>query len=136
MVMNMSRLIDTQAGTLTLARAGHELPLLAHESKTKTIHSKGMAVGMVPPELFDTNIEDLALSFGKGDCLMLYTDGVTESVNEHGDEYSTERLSQSLQTQSDKPAQLILDNCLRDVQAFATEAGQLDDLTLIAVKHR
>ena len=57
-------------------------------------------------------------------------------VNEHGDEYSTERLSQSLQTQSDKPAQLILDNCLRDVQAFATEAGQLDDLTLIAVKHR
>ncbi len=129
-------IIDTETGTLTLARAGHELPLLSRSSKVESISSPGMAVGMVPPEIFDANIEDLTLRFEKGDCLMLYTDGVTESINDQGEEYSTARLSHTLETNREKPAQLILDNCLKDVESFAAIEGQLDDLTLIAVKHR
>ncbi len=129
-------IIDTEGGTLTLARAGHELPLLSRRSGVESISSKGMAVGMVPPEIFDLNIEDFTLQFEKGDCLMLYTDGVTESINDNGDEYSTARLAQTLQANNDKPAQLILDNCLKDVESFASIEGQLDDITLITVKHR
>ena len=48
-----------------------------------------MAVGMVPPEIFDRTIEDLTLHFTHGDCLALYTDGVTESINNTGEEYSS-----------------------------------------------
>ena len=41
-----------------------------------------MAVGMVPCEIFDEMIEDHETNFENGDCLLLYTDGVTEATND------------------------------------------------------
>ncbi len=134
-------IIDQAKQALTFARAGHELPLFYHcstdgSNSVQAIKSQGMAVGMVPPALFDIAIEDQTVRFTQDDTLILYTDGLTESVNAGGEEYSDKRLIDSLKTHGGNSAQSILKHIIDSVQHFAADSGQLDDLTLIVVKHK
>lgn len=134
-------IIDQSKQALTFARAGHELPLCYHRASDSSgsvtaIKSQGMAVGMVPPTLFDITIKDQTVRFIQDDALILYTDGLTESINVHGEEYSDERLIESVKTYGSGNAQSILKHLIDSVQRFSGDAGQLDDLTLIVVKHK
>ena len=68
----------------SLMRAGHEPSLLGKRDEdgnfeVSKLHGGGMALGMVPPELFEEMIEDCESSFERNDMLVLYTDGVTRS---------------------------------------------------------
>ncbi|MFW6217811.1 MAG: SpoIIE family protein phosphatase [Verrucomicrobiota bacterium] len=131
---------DLETEIVTLARAGHELPLFYDSQddgsvKVGTIRSPGMAVGMVPPEIFDATIQDTRIEFGKKDALLFYTDGVTESVNAEGQEFSSGRLVDALSAHGHDSAQAIVDTVLDKVGKFSGGVGQPDDLTLIAVKH-
>jgi len=133
--------MDIETEQLTLARAGHELPLFFDRHTgggldVDPIQSPGMAVGMVPPDIFDRTIENTTIHFGPEDALLFYTDGVTESVNTAGEEYGSSRLLDLLRIHGDREAQAIVDITLESVQRFSKGSGdQLDDLTLIAVKH-
>lgn len=132
--------IDTAAGCVTFARAGHELPLLARfDPGSGTVlpafvSSEGMPLGMVPDELFSTVIVDHTLPFDRGDVLVLYTDGVTETPNEDGKEFSGNRLADAVRSYLGKSAQEMNDGILERVALFAGEVPQRDDLTLVAVK--
>jgi sigma-B regulation protein RsbU (phosphoserine phosphatase) len=132
--------VDLQTEELKLARAGHELPFFydSHSDGTLDvgpIKSNGMAIGMVPPEIFDSVIEDTSIHFGDEDALLLYTDGVTETVNRSGEEFSGERLHGVLLANGNTTAQEIIDQVLKNLERFSEGTGQADDLTLIAVKH-
>jgi sigma-B regulation protein RsbU (phosphoserine phosphatase) len=134
-------IIDLEQDIITFARAGHELPYFYHHATSgsasvEPIQSEGMALGMVPPEIFDITIKDRTVPFTKNDALILYTDGVTESVNASGEEYSGERLLDTLQTNGNGGAQAVLDHVMDSIYRFSGNEGQLDDLTLIAIKHR
>jgi sigma-B regulation protein RsbU (phosphoserine phosphatase) len=134
-------IIDLKSDQITFARAGHELPFLYHRLADGTrgvesIKSEGMALGMVPPEIFDFTIKDKTVPFTQGDALLLYTDGVTESINASGSEYSGERLTDHFKAKAEANAQSILDHVLDSVHRHSGNEGQVDDLTLIVVKHR
>ena len=133
-------IIDQEKETITFARAGHELPLFYHcmddgSSRVEAVKSQGMALGMVPPEIFDITIEDKTVPFGKNDALVLYTDGVTESVNDAGEEYTGDRLMESLRIHGNGSAQSILNHIMESIQRYSSDEGQPDDFTLVAVKH-
>ena len=80
-------------------------------------------------------IEDKTVPFGKDDALVLYTDGVTESVNDTGEEYTGDRLKENLLKYGSNSAQSILNHIMESIRSFSGNAGQPDDFTLIAVKH-
>ena len=133
-------IIDQKNESITFARAGHELPLFYHHSdngtdSVETVRSNGMALGMVPPKIFDATIEDKTVTFRKNDILVLYTDGVTESVNTQGDEYSEKRLMEVLKKRKNDPVQQILSQIVNDVQVFSNKTKQADDFTLITIKN-
>ena len=132
--------LDIETEELTLARAGHE-PAFFYDSHSDgsldvgPIRSPGMAIGMVPAEIFDPVIRDTRIHFGPEDALLLYTDGVTESTNPKGEEFSGERLLGVLTEQGNRSAQDTIASVLDEVHRFAQGTSQADDLTLIAVKH-
>jgi len=130
--------LDTEK--MTLARAGHE-PAFFYDSHSDgsldvgPIHSPGMAIGMVGPDIFDPAIEDVSFHFGENDALLLYTDGVTECTNHAGAEFSGERLLKILREHGHSSAESIIEHVLEKAKDFSQGAGQHDDLTMIAVKH-
>ena len=132
--------LDLKTENLTLARAGHELPFFFDcqsdgTPEVEPIQSPGMAIGLVPAEIFDTVTKDTSIHFGAEDALLLYTDGVTESIDPEGNEFSGDRLLGVLYEHGDSSAQEIVDQVLDEVRHFSKGTGQTDDLTLIAVKH-
>ena len=67
-----------------------------------------------------------------GDCLLLYTDGVTEARNPAGEEFERDRLAQALLSAAGGPAVEVVAAVLAATNEFAGAATQHDDITLIA----
>jgi phosphoserine phosphatase RsbU/P len=130
--------IDTAAGTLTFARAGHELPLVIAGSSDvpEYIGSEGMPLGLVEPEVFDAVIGDRTLPFAPGAVLVLYTDGLTEAPNAEEKEFGTARLADALRASRNFSTARINDAILAAVDRFSGSAGLRDDYTLLTVKRR
>jgi len=136
-------IFDLDRKEMTLARAGHEKPILLRQYQSPSekralekIDSEGMALGMVPGTLFRSLIEDKVMKFDTGDTLLLYTDGVTEASNEEGTEYSFSRLADSLITLRERNAEELIEGILEKVARFSGKETYEDDLTLIALKHK
>ncbi|MFW5883341.1 MAG: SpoIIE family protein phosphatase [Verrucomicrobiota bacterium] len=133
--------IDLENDEITLARAGHELPLVIRKSsdprnvQADRIRPEGMALGMVPDIIFDEAIEDKTVPFRQGETLVLYTDGITETANEEGTEYSLDRLADALYSLRDKSAADMNAGVLSNIQKFAGPNGSFDDVTIMTVKH-
>jgi len=133
-------IIDLKENRLTMARAGHELPLYFHQEagapQVIQVRSTGMALGMVPPEIFDCTIQDTRICFEPGDAFLLYTDGVTECTDASGEEFSGNRLQDIFAKCGKESAQDIQQNIIQNVSRFSKEGTQSDDLTLITIKRR
>ncbi len=131
-------IIDTHSNTITYARAGHEPALLGkinqQNLKVEKLHGNGMALGMVPSDLFEEIIEDQTCSFKKGDMLVLYTDGVTESQDHSKEEFGLDRLCEKLKNAKDKNPLSFNSSLMKSLEEFSSISSEKDDLTLLTVK--
>src|SRR3954466_12361664 len=137
MFISMAYLVlDHQHDGVTLARAGHDAPLLyQRESQTITpIKSPGMVVGIDSGSVFDRLTVDFSVPLEHNDCLVLYTDGVTETLNSEGDEYGVDRMMQSVRTSANDGANAIVKRIIEDVREFTGSVPQNDDITVIAIR--
>ncbi|WP_413206529.1 SpoIIE family protein phosphatase [Rhodospirillum sp. A1_3_36] len=94
----------------------------------------GMPLGLVD-DLAQYLAED-TLDLSPGDMVILYTDGITEAVNDRDQLYSLERLKQLCQIHHRKAASDVKDAIIADVRAHIGACKVLDDLTLIVLKQR
>jgi len=137
MFISMAYLVlDHQRDGVTLARAGHDAPLLyQQQSQTVTpIKSPGMVVGIDSGSVFDRLTVDFSVPLERNDCLVLYTDGVTETLNPEGDEYGVDRMTQSLRASANDGASAIVKRIIEDVREFTGSVPQNDDITVIAIR--
>src|SRR6266446_5213402 len=137
MFISMAYLIlDHQRDRVTLARAGHDAPLLykrASQSVTP-VKSPGMVVGIDSGNVFDRLTTDFAVPLERNDCLVLYTDGVTETLNAEGDEFGLDRMMQSVSASANDGAQAIVKRIIEDAREFTGSVPQNDDITVIAIR--
>jgi sigma-B regulation protein RsbU (phosphoserine phosphatase) len=68
--------------------------------------------------------------------MVLYTDGVTEATNAHGEEYGDERLRGLLACCRGQSARDLVTRCLADVSSFLDGGALSDDLTILALMRR
>jgi sigma-B regulation protein RsbU (phosphoserine phosphatase) len=128
--------LDHAHNAVTLARAGHDAPLL-YKSSTRTVtpvKPPGMAVGIDSGDVFDRITRDFSLELEHSDCLIFYTDGVTEALDTEGDEFGLERMIKSVQASAVKGAAEIIDRLTEEVRTFMGSQPQNDDITLIAIR--
>src|SRR5881394_727266 len=137
MFISMAYLIlDHHRDSITLARAGHDAPLLyKQQSQTVTpVKSPGMVVGIDSGSVFDRITKDFAIPLERDDCLVLYTDGVTEALNSEGDEFGLGRTIESVRTSANDGANAIVKRIIEDVREFTGSVPQNDDMTLIIIR--
>ena len=136
MFISMAYLIlDADDRQVTLARAGHDAPLLfrAATGEVEKLTPKGMALGIDSGEVFNRVCADFKFTLEKGDCILLYTDGATEALDKDGKEYSLLRLVQCLQASAPHGAASVVRFVADDVKNFGGNHPQHDDITLIAI---
>ncbi len=133
-------IIDMKENTITIARAGHELPVIYKKKNIERgaielIGSEGMALGMVSSDIFDMVISDKVIPFEPGDIFVLYTDGVTETMNEDEVEFSNVRLGEVVLTMHDHHPAVINGGIMDTLKRFSGKKRPTDDITLITIKH-
>ena len=122
--------LDLSTGRLRYCNAGHDRPVLVGDSVEEL-----PALANVPVGAFDdVTYQEQEAMVAPGTLLFLYTDGVTESMDAGRRQYGRERLLRTLSSCSRKPEALIRE-VEADVRAFAGEAEQSDDLTMLAVHY-
>lgn len=133
--------IDTQRNTLSIARGGHERPILISnhliehgECEIEFLDSKGLAIGISKPEVFDAAITEVSRSYSRGDVLVFYTDGLTEALNAEGEEFGAARFEAVLKKSHDLSADEINKTVLRELSAFTGGNEPADDLTLVTIR--
>lgn len=125
--------IDPANDLLTYASAGHVPPRIrraADGSLAALNRVQRLPLGINPP---GTIYPEHSVPFGRGDHLVLFTDGVTESINRVGDVYGVERLTESLTAPAASAAGLLA-GVLADVDTF-TNGPAADDRTVVVVRH-
>lgn len=118
-------------GEIEYAQAGHNQALCCSRVSGSAFEPYGgMPLGPFPSVRSETFVTRL----DPGDCLILYTDGVTEAMNAEGQCYGEKRLLRFAQTSIDGTAEQIVDALRRDVAAFVGSAEQSDDITILILR--
>ena len=124
-------ILDPGTGTLTYANAGHNPPLLVRRDQdVELLRTGGIVLGIVSP----IHLEEKSVCLELGDVLVLYTDGVTDAIDVDENEFGTARVVEIVRrTWSQGPTDIIA-SIIKEVQSFAGNVPQFDDLTLVAIK--
>lgn len=123
---------DENFRSLRYANCGHLSALvLRSDGSLESLESTGTVLGLFQ----DWNCVFSRRSFGAGDTLLLYTDGITESFNHAGEEFGEQRLVESLRRNCEQAPQALISSIVADAKKFSG-GKQSDDITLIVARGR
>ena len=113
-------------------RAGHEMPLLLDAAGTLLTPEmgRGHALGLFLNPVLDIQ----AVQLPAGGTLLLYTDGVNEAMDAHGQLFGSERIVAAMRGARQASAQQLCDQIVQVVTEYRGLAAQADDITLVAVR--
>ncbi len=118
--------------TLTYVNAGHNPPVV-YRKKDGSVEELG-PTGIVLGAAENREYQSRTIPIGHGDIIVLYTDGVTESINEREEMFGEERLKSIIRDSAHQPSSEILARILREVGEFTRGMPQFDDITLMVIR--
>jgi sigma-B regulation protein RsbU (phosphoserine phosphatase) len=92
--------------------------------------ARGKPLGIGPGFPYATAARALA----PGDCLYLFTDGITEASDAEGRLFEESRLEESLRVSAGAPAREIVDASIARVREFVGDTPQSDDIAAMAIR--
>jgi serine phosphatase RsbU (regulator of sigma subunit)/putative methionine-R-sulfoxide reductase with GAF domain len=124
--------LNWRSGQLAYASAGHNPPVVWRQSEARAefLHAKGVVLGVVE----GISLENGQVTLDPGDTVVLYTDGVTEPINEQQEEFGEQRLVQAIAAGSAGSCTELVRLIRERVSAFVGAQAQFDDYTLVGVK--
>lgn len=127
-------ILNIRTGKVLFANAGHNHPLVKHSDGTFE-YLKSRA-GFVLAGMEGVRYRKNELVLEPGDAIYLYTDGVTEATDLNEELYGEDRLHSILEKYKDETMEVICSEIKKDVDLFAGEAPQFDDITMLALKFK
>ncbi|MCK6601920.1 MAG: SpoIIE family protein phosphatase [Bacteroidetes bacterium] len=127
---------DPAGRKITVCRAGH-LPILHFKSAENRVDRHlpgGIAMGISRTGRFPGYLQELSFPFQPGDIWVFFSDGLSEAMNEAGDEFGAARIESLIQNHQNQSAAEISKEIFAGLKAFTGLAPAHDDMTLVVVK--
>jgi sigma-B regulation protein RsbU (phosphoserine phosphatase) len=122
---------DPASGLCRWVNCGHcDGLILRANGEVSHLPCTGLALGQFPRQTYEEEVCTLEA----GDILAIYSDGVSEANNLAEEEFGTDRLIDVMRRNSAAPPEAIVDEVFRELDEFAGEAPQFDDITIMIVK--
>ena len=127
-----AELTNDLKGLCVYVNAGHSSPIVYRSAAntTELLEATGNIIGPFPNQMYRSE----GMILGKGDILLLFTDGVSEAMDSVGNQYSEKRLIEKLIEFKNEKAQNIARLIVEDVQKFSAKSKYSDDKTIVVVK--
>lgn len=124
---------DSANRRLRYVNAGHNPPLLIRgETDNPPVPLKGRGIALGVIHFID--IEESEVILQPGDIIVMFTDGVTEAINERNEAFGSERMIRVVKENRNRNARTLVELVERAVIEFAGEQRQYDDITLMVIK--
>jgi phosphoserine phosphatase RsbU/P len=124
---------DPPSRQLSYVNAGHNPPVILRGSsgdyQVFRLETGGSVIG-----LLQQCYQQGSFPLEPGDLMVLFTDGISESMNTRDEEWGEDRLIEFAKTCHGLPAQGAMTRILAAAEAFAAGASQHDDMTLVALR--
>lgn len=138
-VTALACVLDVRSGELTFANAGHNPPWLVHAQGLDACRQGFMEArpGLVMGVMDTVRYKSRSFTLLPGDCLLFYTDGVTEAMNKRDELFGNDRLEAALRDafgHNERPTSEVIEHVLHTVEEFAADAPQADDITMLACR--
>ncbi len=123
---------DASTKIFRYVNAGHNPPFLIRSTGTVERLDKGGIILGIMKALVPYQEGEVVLSHG--DVLVLFTDGVSESMNSSGEEWGEEKMEEVLLSRNGDTAETILSTVVDAVKEHSRDTAQYDDITLVVLK--
>ncbi len=127
-------LIDFKREVISIARAGHCPLLLVRDGKIDNIRPQGLGLGLNFGDRFKLTLEEIELDLRENDLIALYTDGITEAKNVDMEDFGETKFEKILLDNSEKSADEISNEVIKEITQFSRHNTQHDDITLVILK--
>ncbi len=124
-------ILDPGKRTLSYCCAGHDPPILAgNDGLVSRLSEGGLVLGVTDDAVYRTT----TMKLNPDDRLLLYTDGITESMHKDtGEEYGAERLTDFIAGHESFQSRSILEDLLDNLERYRGEVAADDDMTLLMI---
>jgi len=129
-VTSFYAILDSSAGRLRYANAGHDLPYVHHNGEgAHELRATGMPLGLMP----EMSYEEKEAVLREGDSVLFYSDGLVEAHNPHYEMFGFPRLGALIAERGGERS--LVDSLLEELYSFVGEGWeQEDDITLLTLK--
>jgi sigma-B regulation protein RsbU (phosphoserine phosphatase) len=125
--------LNTKTGELYYSNGGHNpFYILSTDGTLRTIDPNG---GIPVSYIENFSYQTSALQLKDRDMIILFTDGVTEAMNNNEEEFSETRLEHTLTECKKSTPQQVIENVFRQVERHTENEEQSDDITMLAVQY-
>ncbi len=126
-------IIDVRSGIMDYCNAAHNYPYIVHPGGDVHILSKshGLPLGIYKNKAYKNS----SIELRPNDVLLLYTDGVINSMDSNNQHYGTEKLEKNLPNLTDLSSEEIVNKLIKSISIYEGESKQADDITLMALKY-
>ena len=126
--------IDLSTGVISFANAGHNPPVIVHaDGRCEYLKSR---TGFVLAGMEGMKYRANEITLNKGDRIFLYTDGVTEATDKNEALYGEDRLLSYIEKNKELRAEALLSGLKEDIDLFAGDAPQFDDITMLIFDYK
>jgi phosphoserine phosphatase RsbU/P len=123
--------LNPATGRIRFVNAGHtDCLLLRADGEEMWLKATGTPLGLLP----GMGYEEQGLEMLPGDLVALFSDGVTEAMDEEENEYGEARLAEFLRPIANHPAEVLVEKVIAEIDRYAGSAPQHDDITLFIIK--
>lgn len=130
--------LDAAARTATICSAGHMPAVLwvpgRHKPRVSLLEHTGVVLGLGDTDYFRERTKEQELHLLPGSGVMIYTDGVTETMNTRRQEFGTERLMRLASHSTGMSSHEINKAVRTALGAFSSGVPQHDDTTILTIK--
>jgi phosphoserine phosphatase RsbU/P len=131
-------LLDVSSGNFTYVNGGHVPTLLVKNEEGDTVNKiqklmpTGIALGIDAEQTYKEN----SILLNAGDFVVLYSDGITEAINQKEHEYGTERLENVLLAINNHSAEGVIEAIISDLISFTGGQEAFDDITIVVAMRK
>jgi sigma-B regulation protein RsbU (phosphoserine phosphatase) len=127
-------ILNIFTGEMEYTNGGHNPPLIIRKTGEVSIlkSTGGIVVGVIDDAKYSA--EKIVLE--PGDSIYLFTDGVNEAMNKKGELFSDKRLEDTITRLKEKSINEIIDGVMAEIELFAQDTPQSDDITMMVIQYR
>src|SRR5882724_474333 len=123
--------LDPDTGTLAYSNGGHNAPIFVRRGgEVERLDKGGLPIGMMQGVVY----QEASVAFDRGDVLVIYSDGITESINEREEEFDEDRLIEVVKDNLGRSASGVRDRIDEALSRFVGTTAPVDDMTLMIIK--